>query len=134
MTDTITVSGEIVAWCTKCKLELAHTIVAIVDDLPKKVQCNTCNAKHNYRTKPQPRSTKAVRKPKLKEPTYEEHLDRLTSGDLSNSKEYNIKGIFEKDEIIDHPRFGIGVVLSVVKTNKIEVLFREGPKLLIQNQ
>jgi hypothetical protein len=115
-----------------------HTIIAIVDNLPKKVKCNTCNAQHNFRAKPFKRiSTKSkssTRKTRSKETTHEEYLFRLTGGDPTNSKKYNTKGNFEKDEIIDHLSFGIGLVLSVIQVNKIIILFKDGPRLLIQNQ
>ncbi len=138
MTNSYSVSDEVEAWCTKCKLELAHTIVAIVDNMPKKVKCNTCAGQHNYRMKPaekssaKPKTTrKSSRSPEAK---YNEHIERISGGDLSNAKKYNIQGSFGVDDIIDHPKFGSGVVLSIVKTNKVEVLFKEGSKLLIQNQ
>ena len=129
---------DIDSWCTKCKLELSHTIIAIVDNLPKKVKCNTCNAQHNYRTEPVKRSraksTSPTRKTRSKETTYEEYLSRLASADSANSRKYNTKENFNEDEIIDHLKFGIGIVLSVIQVNKIKILFKDGPKLLIQNQ
>ncbi len=138
MVKSYSVGEDIDAWCTKCRLELDHTITAIVDNLPKRVECNTCKGKHNFRTKPAGASrtkTKSPgRKAKSLEAMYNEHLSRLTDGDLSNAKKYSINGTFKKDEIIDHSRFGIGIVLSIVKTNKVETLFKDGPKLLIQNQ
>jgi protein subunit release factor A len=138
MTNSSSVGGDIDAWCTKCKLELGHTIIAIIDNLPKKVKCNTCNAQHNFRAKPVKRSrTKlksSTRKTRSKETTYEEYLSRLTGGDPANSIRYNTKGNFREDQIIDHLKFGIGIVLSVIEVNKIKILFKDGPKLLIQNQ
>jgi hypothetical protein len=138
MINSYSVGGDIDAWCTKCKLELGHTIIAMVDNLPKRVKCNTCNAQHNFRAKPVERSrakTKSsTRKTRSKETTYEEYISRLTGGDPANSRKYNTKGNFEKDEIIDHLSFGIGIVLSVIHVNKIRILFKDGPRLLIQNQ
>jgi hypothetical protein len=56
MINSYSVGGDIDAWCTKCKLELGHTITALVDNLPKKVKCNTCSAQHIFRAKPFKRS------------------------------------------------------------------------------
>jgi len=138
MMNSFSVGGEIDAWCTKCKLELGHTIIAIVDNVPKKVQCNTCNAQHNYRSKPlqgrRTQSKSSARKTRSKEKTYEEYLSHLRDGDPANSRKYNTKGNFQKDQIIDHITFGIGIVLSVIQVNKIKILFKDGPRLLIQNQ
>ena len=138
MIKSYSVGGDIDAWCTKCKLELGHTIIAIVENLPKKVKCNTCNGQHNFRAKPvkssRTKPERSPRKTRSKETSYEEYISRLSAGDPANSRKYNTKGNFEKDEIIDHLSFGIGIVLSVIQVNKINILFKDGPRLLIQNQ
>jgi len=140
MVSNYTAGGSIDAWCTKCKLELEHTIIAMIDNLPKKVKCNTCNGQHNYRAKPAEKtragsgSTTTARKTRSKQATYEEYISRLTGGDLSKARKYALTGNFEKDDLIDHSKFGIGVVLSVINPNKMEILFKDGPRLLIQNQ
>ena len=41
--------GEIDAYCTKCKLDLLHRIIAMVGDAVKKVECKTCGSHHLYR-------------------------------------------------------------------------------------
>ncbi|UCH80570.1 MAG: hypothetical protein JSW20_12650 [Nitrospiraceae bacterium] len=138
MTNGYSVGGDVVSWCTKCKLELGHTIIAIVDNKPVKVKCNTCNGQHNYRSAPaeQKKSTakRAGRKRKTPEEIYNEHVTRLSSENVPVARKYRINDNFTVDDLIDHPKFGIGVVMAIVKTNKIETLFKDGPRLLIQNQ
>ncbi len=137
MNSNYAAGGEIEAWCTKCKLELGHTIVAMVDNVPKRVKCNTCNGQHNYRAqqaeKRVAKSKTSPRRARTKQATYEEYLSRLTDGTPGNAKKYMMNGSFEKDELIDHPQFGIGIVLSVIHVNKMEILFKDGPRLLGQN-
>jgi hypothetical protein len=41
--------GEIDSYCTKCKLDLTHRIIAMVGDEVKKVECKTCGSHHLYR-------------------------------------------------------------------------------------
>ncbi len=36
-------------YCTKCKLVMNHSIVAIVENEVKKVRCLTCMTEHSYR-------------------------------------------------------------------------------------
>ncbi|MFV1975206.1 MAG: hypothetical protein ACC651_05620 [Candidatus Scalindua sp.] len=138
MINNYSAGGYIEAWCTKCRLELGHTIVAMVANFPKRVKCNTCNAQHNFRTKPSEKkrikSKNSTQKIKSQEINYNESISRLTNSDRSNAKKYRIEGNFEKDEIIDHPKFGIGIVSSVIQINKIEILFKDGSKLLVQNK
>ncbi|RJQ52236.1 MAG: hypothetical protein C4526_08570 [Nitrospiraceae bacterium] len=133
-----TTGGYIDAWCTKCELELGHTIIAMVNNLPKRVKCNTCNGEHNFRKKLSEKVRTGIKTPARKtrslEATYTEQLSRLTGGDLSIATKYSLNGNFRKDEVIDHPRFGIGIVLSVIQTNKMEILFKDGARMLVQNQ
>jgi len=131
-------TGEYInAWCTKCKLELGHTIVAMVENAPKRVKCNTCNGEHNYRTGPAAsnriKSIHAKRKTRSRETKYNEYMSRLADAGLSNAKKYTTGGSFEKDDLVEHPKFGTGVVVSVIHLNKIEIFFKDGPKLLAQN-
>lgn len=53
MTTTTTkkpkTGGEIDAYCTKCRLDLTHRIIAMVGDVVKKVECKTCGSHHLYR-------------------------------------------------------------------------------------
>lgn len=138
MNEDYKAGGYIEAWCTKCKLELGHTIVAMVDNVPKKVKCNTCEGQHNYRSKPaetnQTKLKNSTRKIRAKGAIYEEYISRLTGGDLSKARKYSFKETYRKDEILDHPKFGVGVVLSVIQAHKMEILFKDGTKLLSQNQ
>lgn len=41
--------GEIDAYCTKCRLDLVHRIIAMVGDAVKKVECKTCGSHHLFR-------------------------------------------------------------------------------------
>lgn len=138
MTDNYTTGGYIEALCTKCKLELGHTIIAMLDNVPQRVKCNTCNGEHNYRNKPsvktRTRSAADGRKTKCRKADYDEQISVLTGGDLSNARKYSMEDNFKKDEIIDHPAFGIGIVLSVIQNDKMEILFKDGPRMLIQNR
>jgi len=137
--DNSYTEGEFIkAWCPRCALKSDHTIIALVNNSPKKIKCNICDEYHNLRAKQsansQTRPKSTNRKAKSREAMYEEYLYRLRGDDPANSIKYTIKGNYRKDQIIDHLKFGIGIVLSVIQINKIEILFKDGPRLLTQNQ
>jgi len=138
MTSDYSAGGYIEAWCTRCRLELGHTIVAMVAGAPRRVQCNTCNTQHNFRTKPpEKKRTKPdslPRKRSSRRKDYGEYLSRLSNLDATSARQYTTEAGFEKDEIVDHPRFGRGIVASVIQRNKVEIVFRDGPRLLVQNR
>ncbi|MBC8412218.1 MAG: hypothetical protein ISR96_12510 [Nitrospira sp.] len=136
MTESYTVGGDVQSWCTKCKLMLRHTIVAMVENSPKRVQCNTCSGAHNYRAGEPVKSASKPRVPKApkREKSAIEYLERLETADMSMAKKYNFAGNFEKDELINHPKFGLGIVSLVKNEKKMEIVFKDSTRLLSQNQ
>ena len=148
----IKVGKEIDAYCTKCKLVLGHTVVAMLGDKPKKVECLTCHGQHMYKaSEPKSRkkadskkaaSTSKVEKPRTKKRTKAELLqekekklweETLANKDLSLAKQYSMADSYEFDEVINHVKFGMGIVTNVVNNQKIEVLFKDGYKSMVCN-
>lgn len=137
---TIEVGSEVDSWCTRCKLMLAHTVVAMVDGTIEKVECKTCSGKHKYRPNiPKSRQKKAsttkkkVTRRRKKDPAviWEEALE---GKDMSQSQTYAMDAEFAAEQVLDHPTFGIGLITEVRAEGKMEVLFKDGPKLLVCNR
>lgn len=125
---------HIVARCTKCKDITNHTIVAMVDDAPAKVECNTCNGVHKYRKPaikkaPAKSKTSAAKVAKINK-IETEWEDLVQNIDPATATQYNMKMSPSNGELINHPSFGLGRVTTILKPNKIEVYFRDGIKLL----
>lgn len=137
-------AGDILdATCTRCRVLTNHTIVALVEGRVVRVKCNTCGSEHNYHG-PKEEKTPAVRRvtgakertstpaPTKKDipPRYHEQWEAaLAVKDVSKAKEYDMAGKFMKDGLVSHSSFGIGIV-TMVAGNKMDVLFKDGPKLL----
>lgn len=131
--------GEVDAVCTKCKMVLAHTVIAMVGSKPVRVQCNTCNGQHNYRgggadakvstTSPAARATRAPRAVA----TRLSFDDLLAERKTGLARPYSPKVSFLLDEVVQHPTFGLGYV-SAVRPDKVEVTFRSGSKTLIHGR
>ena len=67
------VGTEALAYCTSCKMDLNHVIVAMKGDRIAKVQCLTCKKEHVYKAPkgvtepmPRPRKLRARRPPRPK--------------------------------------------------------------------
>lgn len=109
-----------------------HTIVALVDGRPGRVECNTCKGIHNYR---QPTVKKSAAAPR-KRVTRKVDPDLVLWAELSldskkgNAVTYSLQGVFKPEQIINHPTFGLGKVVRLVPPNKVEILFQDGCKLL----
>ena len=92
---------EVDSKCTKCKLILAHTIIAMVGDQIARVKCNTCGGEHAYR--PPPTASEATAKKrraerkassadKLGVKATAAEYEAVTKGrDLSKAQQYDMK-------------------------------------------
>ncbi|HXE95729.1 MAG TPA: hypothetical protein VN642_04955 [Dongiaceae bacterium] len=140
-------AGDIIeARCTKCREVLNHRIVAMVEGKVVRVECNTCNGVHNYHAPPsakeakapraaasKPRSTPAVPRASKKDPAEverEEWASLHPTFDIDKALSYDMNSRFNVKRLILHPSFGLGVVKAVIVPNKMQVLFKDGIKLL----
>lgn len=48
----------------------------------------------------------------------------------SAAKPYSMNALFERDDVVDHPTFGAGVVQELVPPDKVRILFQDGLRLL----
>ena len=124
------------AWCTRCKSETEHTIIAMVDGLPKRVECNSCHGQHNYRLAPGQRQQAEGKAARLRPFSHKNaRWEKLLSTDDSpEARLYSMTERFEADEVVEHESLGIGIVQHVQPGNKIEVLFKSGKKLLVHGR
>src|SRR6478672_10914495 len=56
---------EVDSWCTKCRMDLLHRIIAVHNGKIIRVECRTCGGHHNYRRPhsagPEPRTGSTTR-------------------------------------------------------------------------
>ena len=132
------VAKDVVAYCVSCKMDLAHTVVAMDGETVKKVLCITCNKEHVYRApkgeKAPTNKKKPVRKTRAKKIVAPDVLWEKALEPAQNllSKLYTIDGSFESGEKIDHKTFGLGLITKLIQPNKMEVIFKEGTKIMIR--
>ncbi len=133
---SLKVGGDIDTHCNKCDLTLAHIIIAMASGKPVKVQCKTCKTVHAFRggsTASKSKSPKSAAKgePKKRAVAQADYETMMQGKDVSRAKRYDPKTTFDDGEIVDHKLFGLGLVLKVLSDGKIDVLFREGAKVLV---
>jgi hypothetical protein len=150
---TITVGSEIDAWCTSCRLTLNHRVVAMVAGAPKRVLCLTCNKQHNYRrpkgdgveaaprgsagsgaakssSKKATSASSAVKSPSAAREWQTNVADR----DSREFVPYSIHATFEPGQLVDHPKFGWGYVKETLASQKLCILFKDGPRTLVHGR
>ena len=146
-TRTLSAGDIIEARCTKCREVPNHRIVAMVEGRVVRVECNTCNGVHNYYPPPtvkeakapraaaasKPRSTTATPRVPKKDPVEterEEWASLSPTFNLDKALPYDMNGRFQVRNLVQHPSFGLGIVKAVIVPNKMQILFKDGIKLL----
>jgi hypothetical protein len=117
-----------------------HTIVAMNEDRIVRVLCRSCKKEHAFRHSPD-RSSPPGRKPPAGRSAPAKTLSdaeewRMEMGRLrgSSAKPYALDGQFEEGQKVVHRTFGTGVVKRLISGDKMEVLFEEGPKVLVRGR
>ncbi len=131
-TAAFKVGGYIKTYCSRCCLELGHTIVAMMSGSPARVRCDTCRSERNYRA---PKTTREIltrreSRPKVSaslEDVYDRRIKELAH---QNAKPYKLDGVFEVNDLVDHPTFGRGIVTKVIFPDRLELMFRDATKVL----
>jgi hypothetical protein len=136
------VGGEVDGFCTRCEMTLAHTIIAMVDGRPVKVECNTCHGVHRFRGDLP--STAKARSPALagagaakrvrERPVTVSFDEALRGKNLAMAQRYSPRATYQLDQVIEHPTFGLGWVSAIRDATKVEVTFRGDVKVLVQGK
>ncbi|MHB8877102.1 MAG: hypothetical protein ACYC8T_25685 [Myxococcaceae bacterium] len=127
------VGGEVDAFCTKCKMTLAHTILAMLGTKIARVRCNTCGGDHAYRSEPGARA-RAPSAPRAARARVVIGFEQQLEGkDLSKAKPYSPKDSYAVDELISHPTFGLGLVTGL-RGDKVDVAFKAAQKTLVHGR
>ena len=128
------------SYCTKCRLELGHTIIAMNGGIILRVKCRTCGSEHRYKStenikkvltgtrKKTSTSSKVVKEKTSMSITRKwEDLMKKASGVDSN---YDANMTLKIGRVISHPLFGQGVVTKVME-KKALILFKDKERILV---
>ncbi|MBK9069425.1 MAG: hypothetical protein IPL79_00215 [Myxococcales bacterium] len=137
--DAGEVGGEIEANCPspRCKADTTHTIVSMYEDEIRRVQCVVCGDVHAYRKPRGDGAEDADLVPKKRaytKPTWNDALTKCAENDLGGCRAYSIRDAYEEGDFVLHPVFEVGVVTESLPDNKVEVVFRDGARVLVHNR
>lgn len=134
------VGEEIICFCSSCKLELRHRIVAHKSGNSgpiAKVKCNTCAKIHAFRHTPGEKpatATKRTSAPREKVqvvPIEVEWREQLSKKQGMPSLPYLPTKEFKLGDVIEHAQFGCGIVRGMKEGNKLEIIFQRDVKVLV---
>lgn len=126
-------------------MTLNHRVVAMVGGAAKRVVCLTCNKQHNFRKPkgaagngPSPSKAGSAKKqaspaPKALSGTREWQAN-VADRDSSDFLPYSIHTTFEAGQLVNHPKFGSGYVKETLASQKLCILFKDGPRTLVHGR
>jgi hypothetical protein len=143
---------DVEAWCTRCRMNLNHRVIAVTSGGIQRVVCLTCNGDHKYHP---PKSDKSLRPEAHREkvnasgssrsprPAVDRSAARMESEWNTFMKDmppaglarpYRVTECYDSGEFVEHPVFGMGKVLGILGAERVEIIFREGRKVMICNR
>lgn len=126
----ISVGSDIKYFCTRCQLELGHTVLAMMSGEPARVRCNTCRSERNYRAKKAVETILRSNTPRPKIVRPDLFHQKLQASLMKTPKTYRIDQSFEMDDVVQHPSFGKGVVIKLSYPDRVEILFQDQSRVL----
>lgn len=128
------IGQEVEFHCGKCKADTLHKVTSVKDGKISRVLCTVCNSYRLYRPKSAASQSRAAKTPRSagrrSKMSYDNLISEVTEQEV---QDYTTNGDFRLTKAIRHKTFGVGVITKVHNDTKIEVVFKEGIKLLGQN-
>lgn len=129
MLEKLAAGDNVVSSCTKCKLVLDHTIVAMEGEKIAKVKCRTCGSTHKFRDPADVKKPRTVKKKEDAVKTAEVLWETCVAEATGNESAYDMAGKYHVGDIVLHNSFGKGVVRKVY-LKKCDVLFKDKERLM----
>lgn len=121
---------ELIHWCTRCKLDLNHRVIRAENGVPKRILCLTCQSDRVYRPKSLSNRKAAFGKAAAAKLAQENTLRERLQASKRAPKEYSMDGVYKIDDVISHQTFGLGLATEIVSSDKMQIFFDDGMKLL----
>jgi len=119
------------SYCTKCKLNLDHTIMTMDGETIVKVRCKTCGGAHKFKD---PVESLKPRRPRAKKGARAEATTAIIwEAGLAEAKgkerDYSMATKYRVGDIVNHHIFGKGIVIKLY-ANKCDMLFKDRERLM----
>jgi hypothetical protein len=136
------VAKSFFAFCKKCDADRYHVVLAHTSATSAKIKCEICGSQKTYslpkaQTKTGKPLTGAAAKKReqtmnSRKSSHKNEYEMLMAG-KGETAVYSMKGKFEKNSKLQHPKFGLGFIKDAA-TDKIEVVFEDEVRTLIHNR
>jgi hypothetical protein len=137
-------------------MDLLHRIIAMEGPKIARVECRTCNGHHNYRQPksgpaptPTARADRSAGKGSSTPRSSPMSARKLAAHEIERQREstwekavlgkpvtsfraYRASQTFSSGDLIRHGKFGDGYIVRIIDRQKVEVMFKDGPRTLAQ--
>ncbi len=133
----LSVGSQIEVRCPSCRKNRDHEILSMKNGHADKVQCMLC--KHQRKYRPPAALMTAEEKLLIKDTKTRQNQNAMQrkqwetlnkSMDHSKALNYSMTETYKSKALIDHPVFGFGQVRRVLGSQKVEILFEDGVKIM----
>lgn len=121
--------GNIASYCTKCRLALDHTVVAMEGGRVARVTCRTCGGTHRFRDPSDAQKARKARATPADTAGPAVQWEAAIAEAKRKPLPYRMDAKYRVGDVVDHERFGQGIVQRLY-ANKCDVLFRDRERLM----
>ena len=133
MSKKLSAGEYISSYCTKCRLDLGHTIIVMDGEKILRVKCKTCGSEHRHKDKTVKKIIKTGKSPSVKKSaparSVQRRWDEAMAKATGEEVPYNMKAAFKVGDILLHDIFGKGGVLEL-NPKKITIIFQDKERVL----
>lgn len=128
--------------CKKCAVDRFFIVVAHSSPTSAKVKCEVCGSQKTYKLPTEKKAKAASAAPKKSrasaasaaaKASHTQEYEKLVAEAGAEAKKYSMTHKFASKQKVEHPKFGVGVVRTVMP-EKIEVLFADEVRMLVHNR
>ncbi len=136
------VAKSFFAFCKKCDADRYHVVLAHTTAKSAKIKCEVCGSQKSYSLPKAGGATKGAAKVTRTRANSEsarrsshnaEYEAMMQAQESSKEISYSVKGHFQLNQKINHPKFGLGIVRGV-HMDKVEVVFSDEVRNLVHNR
>ena len=119
--------------CNQCEVERYQVVLAHTNSKTARLECEVCHTKNTLKVGTPAKNSKKKTASKSSRGGHKVRWEELTQNASQDPAPYNMREAFEVETLIDHPKFGLGVVTALT-TNSIQVVFEDQERSLVHNR
>lgn len=120
--------------CKKCEVERYQVVLAHSNSKTAKLECEVCHTKNTLKiSSPNSKKTSTKKKTTSSRGGHKLRWEELTQKADQDPTPYNMRKAFEVESLIEHPKFGLGVVTALTHSS-IQVVFEDQERSLVHNR